>query len=1058
MLPSMRYRLALDLGTTSIGWCLIRLDKESAPCAVVRMGSRIFSDGRNPKDGSSLAVTRRLARQMRRRRDRLLKRKARLQAALIRLGFWPTGEAERKALVTLDPYALRRDGLARALTPAEFGRALFHLNQRRGFQSNRKTDKKDSESGLLKSAIRKLRDELKAKNARTVGEGLADRHAKRESVRARLRGKTVRDKAYDLYIDRAMVAQEFDTLWANQAELDPAFYTPLKRDELRDTLLHQRPLKPVRPGRCTLIPDQERAALALPSTQRFRIFQELNNLRVLTTTIQEAALSLGQRDALAALLERGDVTFTKMLKTLKLSGSTKFNLEDVKRDKLKGNATTRALAADDCFGDAWHSLAPTLQDEIVGKLISEPSETALVSWLTENAGVDEAAAERIANTGLPEGYGNLSREALARVLPELQAAVVTYAEAVKRAGFESHSALSHAEQTGEVLSELPYYGEALRRHVGFADPRATEADLPERRFGRIANPTVHIGLNEVRKVVNALIRRYGHPSEVIVEVARELKQSEAQRKAESERQAVRQKENEMFRTDIQALPNRAGRDVSAQDVQRMRLWTELNPKDVANRRCPYSGEQISMAMLFSGEVEIEHILPFSMTLDDSLNNKTVALRRANRDKGNRHPFDAFGHSPPGYDYESILQRATSMPKDKAKRFAPDGYQRWLREDQDFLARALTDTAYLSRIAKEYLSLICPSNKVRVIPGRLTAMLRGKFGLNHVLSLTGEKNRNDHRHHAVDAAVIGVTDQGLLQRFAKASADSRGQQLNRLVEEMPLPWPSYREHVSRAASNVIVSHKPDHGHEGALHNETAYGLRANGEVVHRVTLGSFKSADEFEKKTFADATLKQLLLERTAGLSGKEFAARIESLQREHGVRRVKVFEKLTVIGLRNERAADRHGIDSNGLPNFYKGYKGDSNYCIEISRNEEGRWGSEVVSTFEAHAIVREKGLNRLRHPRLAQNGKALVMRLMSSDSVRLEVEGVVRTMTVAKISANGQVFMAEHREANVDGRNRDAASGFKYISKMAGSFQAAKARRVSVSEIGELRDPGFHG
>ena len=82
----------------------------------------------------------------------------------------------------------------------------------------------------------------------------------------------------------------------------------------------------------------------------------------------------------------------------------------------------------------------------------------------------------------------------------------------------------------------------------------------------------------------------------------------------------------------------------------MRLWTELNPKDVANRRCPYSGEQISMAMLFSGEVEIEHILPFSMTLDDSLNNKTVALRRANRDKGNRHPFDAFGHSPPGYDF------------------------------------------------------------------------------------------------------------------------------------------------------------------------------------------------------------------------------------------------------------------------------------------------------------------------------------------------------------------------------------------------------------------------
>ena len=75
MQHKMRYRLGLDLGTTSIGWALIRLNDREEPCAVIRMGSRIFSDGRNPKDGSSLAVTRRLARQMRRRRDRLLKRK-----------------------------------------------------------------------------------------------------------------------------------------------------------------------------------------------------------------------------------------------------------------------------------------------------------------------------------------------------------------------------------------------------------------------------------------------------------------------------------------------------------------------------------------------------------------------------------------------------------------------------------------------------------------------------------------------------------------------------------------------------------------------------------------------------------------------------------------------------------------------------------------------------------------------------------------------------------------------------------------------------------------------
>ena len=1056
MLHRMRYRLALDIGSTSIGWCLIRLDAESNPCAVIRAGVRIFSDGRNPKDGSSLAVTRRLARQMRRRRDRLLKRKARLQDALIRLGFWSPDLAQRKALEGLDPYTLRRDGLDKPLTPAQFGRALFHLNQRRGFQSNRKTDKKDSDSGLLKTAIRKLREELTAKGARTVGEWLAERHSRRESVRARLRGKTVKDKAYDLYIDRSMVAEEFDRLWTAQATFDTELYTNAKRDELRDILLHQRPLRPVRPGRCTLIPNEERAALALPSTQRFRIYQELNNLRLLSPQLQEQPLTLDQRDTLAKLLEQGDVTFTKMLTALKLKGSTKFNLQDIKRDRLKGNATTKALASPNCFGERWSTLRPELQDEIVVRLLDEASLSALVNWLIEGVGLDEATAERIANTGLPEGYGNLSRAALARVLPELQREVITYAEAVKRAGFDSHSALSHAEKTGEVMDSLPYYGEALQRHVGFADPRATENDLPEKRFGRIANPTVHIGLNELRKVVNALIKRYGHPSEVIVEVARELKQSQQQREDENERQAERQKQNEHFRDTIRTLPGLAGREPTRDDLQRMRLWTELNPQDVANRCCPYTGEHISMAMLFSGEVEIDHILPFSMTLDDSLNNKTVALRRANRDKGSRTPHDAFGSSPIGYDYEAILQRAALMPKEKAKRFAADAYQRWLREEKDFLARALTDTAYLSRIAKEYLSLICPANQVRVIPGRLTAMLRGKFGLNQLLSGSSEKNRNDHRHHAIDAAVIGVTDQGLLARFAKASADARGQHLTRLVETMPLPWATYRDHVERAVSNIVVSHKPDHGHEGALHNDTAYGVRGDKEVVHRVMLDGFKSAADIEKKEFADEATKQWLLERTAGLNGKEFAARLDSLQNERGLRRARVVEKLSVIGMRSQLAADRHGRNDRGEPLAYKGYKGDSNYCIEIFRTEKGKWEGAVISTFEAHQIVRQHSRARLRHSTLAHNGKPLIMRLMIDDFVRVELDEAVKTMRVAKLSGNGQVFMAEAHEANVDARNRDPSNDFKYTSKMAGSLHTTKARRVTVSEIGDLRDPGF--
>jgi CRISPR-associated endonuclease Csn1 len=222
----MRYRLAVDLGSTSLGWALIRLNTDNQPCAVIKAGVRIFSDGRNPKDGSSLAVTRREARAVRRRRDRLLKRKARMMRSLIEHNFFPKDEIQRKALETLDPYSLRAKGLDDALTPAEFGRALFHINQRRGFKSNRKIDKKDNDSGALKVAISNLRQAMISDGCRTVGEWLHKRHQTGGSVRARYRqnriesnGKVKIEKSYDLYIDRAMIEAEFDALWRKQAEL-----------------------------------------------------------------------------------------------------------------------------------------------------------------------------------------------------------------------------------------------------------------------------------------------------------------------------------------------------------------------------------------------------------------------------------------------------------------------------------------------------------------------------------------------------------------------------------------------------------------------------------------------------------------------------------------------------------------------------------------------------------------------------------------------------------------------------------------------------------------------
>ena len=243
VLANHSYRLGLDLGTNSIGWCAIKLDDQGQACGILDSGVRIFRDGRNPQDGTSLAVMRRVPRSMRRRRDRYLKRRARLMDQLVQLGLMPEFTRTRKELEQLDPYRLRAKALDEPLEPHELGRALFHLNQRRGFKSNRKADKlADNERSQLTEAMTTLHSRMEESGARTLGEYLHRRHKKGKLVRAKPEA--------DIYPDRGLYEAEFDAI--RQAQEAHQALRAADWEALRDTIFFQRSLRPVDPGRCTL--------------------------------------------------------------------------------------------------------------------------------------------------------------------------------------------------------------------------------------------------------------------------------------------------------------------------------------------------------------------------------------------------------------------------------------------------------------------------------------------------------------------------------------------------------------------------------------------------------------------------------------------------------------------------------------------------------------------------------------------------------------------------------------------------------------------------------------
>lgn len=1061
-------RLGLDIGTNSIGWCLVEYDegKNCRPVdrGIVDIGVRIFSDGRDPKSGTSLAVDRRTARAMRRRRDRYLGRRSAFLRALVAHGLMPEDVYEAKLVAERDPYELRKRALKEELEPFEIGRALFHLNQRRGFRSNRKADRKSKsgEEGKIAGGARALAQAMAGAGADTLGEFLAGRDTKRVRLNSE-------NQEYDFYPQRADIEHEFEQIWNAQARCHPRLLTDAAHRALHRVLFFQRPLKDQEVGLCTFaglggVPaDERRLAKAHPLFQQRRLYEEVNQLRIVSAGAPDRPLTRDERDRLVRRLQdKKKVSFTSLGKEIRLAEGERFNKESESRKELTGDEVRAEMTDRKRFGPRWLHLGLNEQLEIIDRLQNEEDPEILLGWLKSQYGLDDVTAEAVANARLPEGYGRFGEAATRRLLDALKADVVTYDKAAQAAGFH-HS----DHRTGEVHDRLPYYGEILSREI--APGREEYGDPLERRYGKVTNPTVHIGLRQLEKLVNAVIDVHGRPDSIVVELARELKLNEQEKDRHRKR----------IRDDTDAAIAR-GRKLQAEGypdtgANRMllRLWEELNPANPLDRRCPYCAEPIGIRQLFGGGADIDHVIPYSRSLDDSAGNKVVAHPGCNRDKGNRTPYERWGHDPDRW--AAISDQVGRMHKSKQWRFGPDAMER-IERDGGFLARQLTDTQYLSRLAGKYLRGLYPTSdegRVDVLPGRTTAMLRRVWGLNSLLPdhnfvenehSNAPKNRLDHRHHAIDAAVAAVTTLSLMQQIAHAAGRAEDKGLDRLFEELEPPWAGFREELGEKLARVTVSHKPDHGRKGRpskhrdvtagrLHNDTAYGftgeVAADGKtpiVVHRVPLMALKPGDLTDPARIADATLRNALRDAARDRSGKEFEQALARFAKEHpifrGIRRVRVREPLNVIAIRDARGR------------AYKAYKGDANARFDVWRLPDGKWVADIVSMFDAHQLA---GQDRRPHPAAKK-----VLSLRQNDLLAIERDGgPSQIVRVVKFSTIGSIALAPGNEAGAL-KARDAAppdvDPFKYVYSSGAGLRNLKARQVRVDPLGRVFDPGPRG
>lgn len=817
----MKYRLGLDLGTNSIGWSIYSLDEDNRPNSLEDLGVRIFTDGRNPKSKEPLAVERRTARGSRRM---IYRRKLRRRATfrlLQKQGLFPSTKEETQKLKLLNPYELRIKALDEKLEPYELGRVLFNLSVRRGFKSNRKDGsqeeiKENSKSEKLTQAGKcvNLANAIKESGYRTLGEFLWKTKEKNKGIR-------FAPDRMEYYPTRQLYIEEFNLIRQKQEE----YYKDIAWDSIFDSIFFQRPLKPQERGKCQYLPENERTFKAMPCAQKIRILQDVYNLTFISNGKSKQLLPEWQDSLIELLNSKEKVTFETMRKKLGLDNGIVFNLESDTREFLQGNATAVKMRRNR-FGQLWDTLSLHEQDDIVEKMITAEEDSEVMEILNKYDLNDEQKDFITKKTVFSSGTTSFCREFTENVVAEIEKEKCQIHKAIENLGYK------YAEQSVEKSDLLPYYGKVL---IGSTMGIKANPKNDEEKYGKISNPTVHIALNQTRTVVNALIKEYGKPEQIVIEVSRDLKASREAKAKIQQKITQNQKENARLNINIKdacpqiLFPNRL-------DRLKFKLWEELNPGNALDRKCIYCGKQISGADIFNDNtIQIEHILPFSRTLWDSEHNKTVAHTKCNQDKGNKSPFEAFGSNPKGYNWSEILQRVSHLKNPQKIKLFTENAIHVFEKDSSFISRQLTDNAYLSKMALRYLKAIVEKDtNVWAVTGGMTKLLRDAWDVDSILKRkigdeeiayfglkdeqigTYKKNRYDHRHHALDACVIALIDRSLVQEISTKNA--RRQKYRIEFPQMPV----LRLELIEKAKNIVVSHKPDHGAQGKLSKETLLG--------------------------------------------------------------------------------------------------------------------------------------------------------------------------------------------------------------------------------------------
>ena len=1044
--------LGIDLGTNSLGWALLEYDSnKKSPTGIIDSGVRIFEAG---MDGditkgraTSRCATRRTARSIRRNTARKSRRMKKLQHLLQKYGLLPKGDDIEEIIIALDqrvrkfcnsipedkrpsyeilahtyPYYLRCLALDCVLDPFLLGRAIYHLAQRRGFWSNRKS-LVDDETGKVKQGISELRKRMVEAQARTLGEYFAFINPTVSRIRS-------------LWTARSMYKGEFDLIMDNHKNL----LNTEQIARLKKAIFYQRKLKSTKSliGYCIFEGNKSRCPWYIPEAQEFRILQSINNLRLIEPDGVLRELTSEEWDHLRSMLmgetgdldKKGNLSIKKARKILRLPKGSKFTIEDGGEKTFKGNRTLSNLIQ--VFEDSWYEYSSDDQARIIHDLRCFEKKEPLVKRAVKVWNLSDEKAEAFADIRLEDDYCNVSLKAINKLLPFLREGYA-YSQAVKEVYPDAF------KSDGLVYEYLP---------------------MLDTSSINLRNPVVERCLNELRQVVNSIIRKHGKPGIVRVELAREIKKSIKEKKRIIERNRDLENQRKQARKKIaDVFPEMK---ISRDDVTKVLLAEECSWK------CSYTGKSISISSLLGShpQFDIEHIIPRSRSLDDSYINKTLCYNEENRNvKKNRTPYEAYYGTA---KYDEILNRVRKftghLKTVKLKHFmmTPEDVE---REFTDFSNRQLNDTRYASKEAAAYLGMlyggvissIDGKKRVQVLSGGLTAKIRSAYNMNGILNDGDTKSRDDHRHHAVDAIAIGMTSPGTVKKLTEIAKNLEYKSdyihFSTGLGIKPITWDSFDIDVREKIGKIKASHRISKKIRGSFHKDTFYSKEHEHEVKgkassYRHVRTNLKELEKREIGKIVDRGIREAVENKLAELGiddPKKVFRNGENLpeliskdgKTQIPIHKVKLLRKQKTIKV-GEGRSKRNVVPGNNHHMMV--------YAVLDDNGNEKKWDAEVVTMLEARRrlLNGEPVINRIDTDKMK-----FKMSIQSGDIFEMDFKGNKEFVIVRTIPQTKQIEFARVNDARM---KKDIKKSGDWFSKVPNTLRTSNLVKYTITPLGELR------